>query len=226
MRTDSGTFCSLIDSLGGGAAGKGSGMPASDDPIELRERAEVGEPVPKCRGGDTRLTDERRERDEGEALRDDDGEGGDPAIDAKLVENTPPRGGETVAPLMSTPRPESPLRSRERLFDAGLSSPDWLALSTLARPLARPTDVRTRAARAVRDTSCSGLLSRGSWRARERGGGRGVDEVSPAGVPASGSSTMPVGGESSSSERAIVLAEDHGDGKTRGRTAKGRSRSR
>jgi len=200
VRTDSGTLCSLIDSDGGGAAGKGRGRPDETPLIEPRERrCDVGEPETRCRGGEATLIDERREMDEPDMLID--GEGGEPTVAAKPDGRAGLRDvGVVGEPRMSTPKPESPLDSRERRLETGLSSPD--ACRTAERPLARPTDVRTRAARAVRAGSCSGELSRASGvcRVRGRAAARGVSVGSaPAGEPVSGSSAMPVGGENSRS---------------------------
>lgn len=126
LLTDSGTFCSLIDSEGGGAAGKGRGMGNDPEWLPLREprliREVLGEPGWKDRGGETRLTEARRETEAGEMLREEVGEGGEPAVEARedarplLLVGVVLRGMLPGVTFASTPRPVKLLRSRDLRF--------------------------------------------------------------------------------------------------------------
>lgn len=203
VRTASGTFCSLIDSCGGGAAGNGCGTaipPCRGAADTRRDREFVGEPGWKPRGKER---DDRREAEFGEMLMpdDDDGDGGETANGSALFQVG--REGDDPALRGSGEIPTRPLKSRDRRRD-GVASPSE-AFRTLERPLARVLGARTRPARAVRPASCSGLSSRavlGDARARERFVGRGVVLVSLETGLVSGRSIVPDGGENSISTRA------------------------
>lgn len=163
LLTASGTFCNLIDSTGGGAAGNGDGT-GDENWAERDDRGArdvVGE-LGANRGGETRLIEVRREMELAGA--EEEGEGGveligEPGIGRGVALELLPT--PTLVPV-SSPSPPSPppslcldLRRPKALTAA--SSPDPLAGP--GSPLARGTDL-TREARAVRFTSTSGLLSR------------------------------------------------------------------
>lgn len=164
LRTASGTFWSLIDSIGGGAAGKGEGTEEAiwadrlDRPV-ARDRLE--DDIGKGLGGDTKLIEARlemleTEEAEGEGGAEDIGEDVAGPDDFELE----PAGklpNDMLDTLLDVSRPRalsglpSPLeRRRPVIMSSGVTG-------ELARLLARPPRDRIRGAFAVRAWSCSGL---------------------------------------------------------------------